>query len=134
MNSGPPDATDTERVVQEVLAQLGPDSRKRQGGRHESLLPVQNGCEVQTGGRLSLLPTHRPRIVDGDALLLQKDGLTVEMNPHNGFGHFARYCPSDGYYQVGPNGLPIRTRDKSPDSSQDSRPSKDKATTTHNLN
>ncbi len=32
MNNGPPDTTDTERVVQEVLAQLGHDSRKHQGG------------------------------------------------------------------------------------------------------
>ncbi len=76
-------------------------------GDAESLLPVQNRYEVQIGERLSLPPAHRPGIVDGDALLLWKDGL---------------------------NGLPIRARDKSRDSSQDSRPSKDKAATTQNLN
>ncbi len=42
VNNGPPDTTDTERVVQEVLAQLGHDSRKHRGGRRGSLLLAQN--------------------------------------------------------------------------------------------
>ncbi len=39
VNNGPPDTTDTERVVQEVLAQLGHDSRKHWGGRRRKPSP-----------------------------------------------------------------------------------------------
>ncbi len=39
VNNGPPDTTDTERVVQEVLAQLGHDSCKHQGGRRRKPTP-----------------------------------------------------------------------------------------------
>ncbi len=52
-------------------------------GDVESLLPAQNRYEVQTGERLSLPPARHPETVDGDALLLRKDGLAVEMNPRS---------------------------------------------------
>ncbi len=79
----PPDPTDTERVVQEVLAQLGHDSHKHRGGRCRKPNLAQNEYRVRTGGRSSLLLAHHLETVDGDTLLLWKDGLTVETNPRS---------------------------------------------------
>ena len=42
VTSGPPETTDTERVVQEVLAQLGQDSQRNQGGRRKKPTPGPN--------------------------------------------------------------------------------------------
>ncbi len=39
VTSGPPETTDTERVVQEVLAQLGQDPQQNQGGRCRNPTP-----------------------------------------------------------------------------------------------
>ena len=73
----PPDPTDTERVVQEVLAQLGHDSHKHRGGRCRKPNLAQNEYRVRTGGRSSLLLAHHLETVDGDALLLWKNSHSV---------------------------------------------------------
>ncbi len=51
-----------------------------------------------------------------------------------GYENFARDCPSDGFYWIRPDDLPVRTRDPSSDSSNDSWQAKDKASTTKYLN
>ncbi len=50
-----------------------------------------------------------------------------------GYENFARDCPSDGFCRIRPDGLPVRTKDPSSDSSNDSRQAKDKASTTKYL-
>ncbi len=139
VNNGPPDTTDTERVVQEVLAQLGNDSRKHRGGRCRKPTPgPKRVCsadrrEVKPASRMPSRDSRRGRSpsTEGHSRSREEPSQCYKCK---GFGHFARDCPSDGYYRVGPNGLPVQTRDKSRDSSEDSRPPKDKATTTQGLN
>ncbi len=50
-------------------------------GDVESQPKAQSGYTVQIGERLNLPPAHRPDIVDGGALPLQKGGPAVETNP-----------------------------------------------------
>ena len=59
VNNGPPDTTDTERVVQEVLAQMGPDSRKHWGGRCRK--PTPGPKRVHSADRREVKPAfHTP--------------------------------------------------------------------------
>ncbi len=44
-----------------------------------------------------------------------------------GYGHFAKECPSEGFYRIGPNGLPVSVRDTSKEPLPDNQQAKDKA-------
>ncbi len=139
MTSGPPETTDTERVVQEVLAQLGQDLQRNRGGR----------CRKPTPGPKPVLSTEQKELKPASHTPSQDSrrgrspstesrsrsrGEPAQYYHCKGFGHFANECPSEGFYRVGPNGLPVRVREPSRDSSQDSRQAKDKATTKTPLN
>ncbi len=77
--------------------------------------------------------------VGAEALLQQKGDLAAMDNAHaqcyncKSFGRFAKGWPLDGFYRIGPNGLPVRARDPSRDSPQVSQQAKDKATITQSL-
>ncbi len=51
-----------------------------------------------------------------------------------GYGHFAKDCPSQDFYKIGPNGLPIRVRDQSHGSSTERKKSEEKKPSTKALN
>ena len=103
-----------------------------------SLPPGQSESEVWKEKISNPLPTFHLEIEDVDTLLPLRADPVVKGNLHNfrckGFGHFTREYPSEGFYKVGANGLPIRVRDPSHDSSQDSRQAKDNATAKPPLN
>ena len=128
VNNGPP----TPPILNEWFRRFWPKwaiSHKGTRKSHaESLLLGQNGCAVWTGDRLN---PGRSSSAEGWS---RSRGEPAQCFRCKGFRHFTKDCPSDGYYRVGPSGLPIRTLDPSRDSSQDSRPAKDKATTTHTSN
>ncbi len=81
-------------------------------------------CQGELGAlklrTLSLLPIlppclHRPGKGVMADLLLQKGCPVVEMWTMQwyrckGYGHFAKDCPSEDFYKIGPNGLPIQVR------------------------
>ncbi len=109
VNNGPPDTSDAERVVQQVLAQLGHESRKHRGGRRRK--PTPGPKRVRSADRREVKPASRTPSRDS------RRGRSPSMEGRSrsreeplqcykckGFGHFTRDCPSDGYYRVGPNG------------------------------
>ncbi len=139
MTSGTPETTDTDWVGQEVLAQLGQDPQRNRGGRHRK--PTLGPKRVRSTERKELKPTSRTPSRDSrhgrsssTESRSRSRGEPAQCYRCKGFGHFARECPSEGFYKVGPNGLPIRVRDPSRESSQDRQQAKDKATPKAPLN
>ncbi len=63
VNNRPPDTTDTERVVQEVLAQLGHDSRKHRGWRRRK--PTPGPKRVRSAERREVKPASLPHTIPG---------------------------------------------------------------------
>ena len=61
-------------------------------------------------------------MIDGPEVGKARLSVTVA----NATDTLARECPSEGHYRIEPNGLPVRVRDPSRESSQESRPAKDK--------
>ncbi len=51
-----------------------------------------------------------------------------------GYGHFAKDCPSEGFYKIGLNDLPVRVRGTSKEPLSDSQQAKDKAAPSKSLN
>ncbi len=139
VTSGPPETTDTERVVQEVLAQLGQEPQRNQGGRRRK--PTPGPKRVWSTEQKELKPASRTPSWDSRCGCFpstesrsRSRGEPAQCYRCKGFGHFARECQSEGFCKVGPNGLPVRVRDPSRDLSQDSRQAKDKATPKSPLN
>ncbi len=139
VTSGPPETTDTDRVVQEVLAQLGQDPQRNRGGRRRK--PTPGPKRVRSTEWKELKPASRTPSQDSrrghspsTESRSRSRGEPAQCYRCKGLGHFARECPSEGFYKVGPNGLPIRVRDPSPESSQDRQQAKDKATPKAPLN
>ncbi len=83
VTSGPPETTDTERVVQEVLAQLGQDPQRNRGGRRRKPTPGQSESGVQNGRNSNPLPVLLLGIVDADALPLLRADPVVEEKQRN---------------------------------------------------
>ena len=139
VTSGPPETTDTDRVVQEVLAQLGQDPQRNRGGRRRKPTPGPKRVrsterkELKPASRTSSRDSRRGRSPSTESRSRSR-GEPAQCYRCKGLGHFARECPSEGFYKVGPNGLPIRVRDPSPESSQDRQQAKDKATPKAPLN
>ncbi len=86
-------------------------------------------------------PPHvlRPVTADVDVPLPRKDGPVAVGSSHNvisarDLGILPVTVRPMHIIELDPNGLPIRVRDPSRDSSQDSRPAKDKASDTKSLN
>ena len=107
-----PDITDTERVAQEVLAQMGHDLQWNQGGRRRK--PTPGPKRVRSVERKDLKgASHTPscdnrcgRSPSNESQSCSR-GEPAQCYHCKGFGHFARECPSEGFYKVGPNGLPV---------------------------
>ncbi len=51
-----------------------------------------------------------------------------------GYGHFAKDCPSQDFYKIGPNGLPIWVRDRLRGSSTERKKPEEKKPSTKALN
>ncbi len=107
VNNGTPDTIDTERVVQEVLAQLPHDPCKQWGGRRRRLTPGPK--RVQSADRREVKPASRTPSRDSrQGRSPSTEGRSRSRDEPSqcykckGFGHFARDCPSHGYYWVGP--------------------------------
>ncbi len=127
------ETTDTERVLKEILAQLGQESQRNRGGRRRRPTPGPKWERVRSAERKEVKPvSHTPSRDSRRGRSPSMGGRSRSRGEPSkcykckGFGHFA-------HYQVGPNGLPVRVRDPSRDSSQDSRPAKDKASDTKSL-
>ena len=95
VKNGPPDITDTERVIQEFLAQLGHDSRKHRGGRR--MKPTPGPKQVQSADRREAKPASRTLSTDSR----RGRSPSTEGQSHSrdepsqgykckGFGHFAK--------------------------------------------
>ena len=139
MTNGPADTTDTKRLVQKVLAQLGQDTQCNWGGRHK--WPTSCPKQVHSTERKEIKPSsHTPSRESrrGRSPLTEgwscSQGEPAQCYHCKDFGYFAKACPSDEFYQIGPNSVQVRTRDLSQDSSQDGRQANDKAPTTKSLN
>ncbi len=110
------------------------DPQRNWGGRCRKSTPGPK--RVQSVERKDLKPTFRTPSRDSrwgrtpsTESQSRSRGVPAQFYHYKGFGHFARECPSEGFYKVGPKGLPVPVRDLSRDSSQDSRQTNDKATT-----
>ncbi len=110
MNNGPPETTDTERVVQEVLAQIDHDSQRYRGGRHKK--PTLGPKRVRSADRGEVKPaSHIPSSDSQRGRSFSVEGWSrrcgepAQCYKCKGFRHFAKHCLSDGYCLVGPNGL-----------------------------
>ncbi len=119
----------SEWVVQEVQAQLGHDPQCNRGGRCRRPTPCPKlMCSVE---RKEVKPVfhmpfrhswhRRSSSTNGHS---RSRGEPTQCYRCKGFRHFAKDCPSDGFYHIGPNDLPIRNSDPCVHSFQDSRPAR----------
>ncbi len=132
-------SSDTDELLKEVLAQLKWDKRKIRDTR--SRPPTPDPQRVRSTERKDTKDTScsplrdykRDRSTCNDRRSRSREG-PAQCYRCKYYGHFARECPSEGHYQIGPNGLPVRVRDPSRESSQESRPAKDKTPPSKTLN
>ncbi len=119
--------TDTTRIVDQIVARLGPELRRSRDPKRRpstpgpqrvssmewevspapSKEPVKNKGPEKTGkrnwGRSPSTDRSRSRNRDGPP----------QCYKCKGYGHFMRDCPSGDFYTVGPNGLPVKKRESS---------------------
>ncbi len=135
----PGETTDTEQVVQEILAQLGHEPQRNRGGRRRRPTSGPKWEWVRNTERKETRPASHTLSSDSRRECSSRTegrscsrGEPSQCYKCKGFGHFARDCPSDAHDRVGPDGLPVSGLSR--DSSQDSRPGKEKAPSTKPLN
>ncbi len=132
-------SSDADELVKEVLAQLRRDKRERRDTR--SRPPTPGPQRVRSTERKDTKDTSRSpskdykrdRSTSNDRRSRIREGPS-QCYRCKGYGHFARDCPSEGHYRIGPYDLPVRIRDPSRESSQESRPAKDKTPSSKTLN
>ncbi len=84
VTSGPPDTTNTEQIVQEVLAQLGQDPQRNRGGRCRKPTPGPKRVRSMERKEIkpaSRTPSHSNRC--GCSPSRERAGPVVEGNLHN---------------------------------------------------
>ncbi len=132
-------SSDTDELVKEVLAQLKRDKRERRDTRSRPPTPGPQSVrsterkDTKDASRSPSRDYKRDRSTSNDRLSRSREG-PAQCYRCKGYGHFARDCPSEGHYRIGPNGLPVRVRDPSRESSQENRPAKDKTPPSKTLN
>ncbi len=130
---------DTGILVKEVLARLGRDTGERWDTRSQPPTPGPQRVrsterkDTKVTSRSPSRDYKRDRLTFIDRRSRSREG-PAQCHRCTGYGHSAGECPSDGQYQMGPNGLPVRVRDPSMDSSQESRLTKDTTPPSKTLN
>ncbi len=132
---------DHKELVNEVLPQLGHGSRpherevcRRRPTPGPTRVRSADRREIQSpSSRTPSRDSRRGRSASSDRHSHSRDG-PPQCFHCKGYGHFGKECPSEGFYRIGPNGLPVRVRDTSKDPPSDSQQAKDKATPSKSLN
>ncbi len=132
---------DHKELVKEVLAQLGHGSRPHEQEvrrRRPTAGPIRvrsaDRKEIQSPSSHTLSrDSRRGWSASSDRRSRSRDG-PRQCYRCKGYGHFTKECPSEGFYRIGPNGLPVRVRDTSKDPPSDGQQAKDKATPSKPLN
>ncbi len=114
---------DSKRLVKEVPAQLSSDPRNRWDACHRP--PTLCPFDTKPLSCLQSRDYQRGRSPFNERRSRRREG-PAQCCHCKGYGHFAKDCPSDGLYQIGLDGLPIRVRDPSRNSSQERHPGKEK--------
>ncbi len=125
---------DHKDLGKEMFTQLGHGSHPRDREVHCRRLtpgPKQvrsaDRREIQyTSSRTPSRRSHRGQSPSSDRCFRNRGG-PLQCYRCKGYGHFAKECPSEGFYKIGPNGLPERVRDTSKDPPSKSQQAKDKA-------
>ncbi len=111
---------DHKELVKEVLAQLGHGARSRERETHRRR-PTHGPKRVRSADRREIQSSssrtpsrnsHRGRSASSDRRSRSRDA-PPQCFSCKGYGHFAKECPSEDFYRIGPNGLPVRVRDTS---------------------
>ncbi len=126
-------APDHTHLVKDILVQLGHGSHTIVIDEHHRL-PAPGPKHVWSADRRDIQPSSRTLSRGsqrGQSASTDQHSWSRGSHPQcchcKGHGHFASVSPSDGFYKIGPNGLPIQARDSSRDSSSQSKQAKDKA-------
>ncbi len=53
------------------------------------------------------MDSQKGRSASTDRRFRSRDG-SSQCYHYKGYGHLANMCPSEGFYKVGPNGMPVR--------------------------
>ncbi len=128
---------DHKELVKEMLAKLGHESRPRDREVHRrqpttapKWVRSADRREIQTSSsRTPSRDIRRSRSASSDRRSCSRDG-PPQCYSCKGYEHFDKECPSEGFYKIRPNGLPVRVRDTSKDIQQ----AKDKAAPSKSLN
>ncbi len=134
---------DTKQLVKDVLAQLSRDRRSSQSVRKWPPNPgpkrVRSTDKKDTkpsANSSSRTPSRegwRGHSSSAEGRSRSRDG-PLQCYRCKGYGHFAKDCPSQDFYKIEPNGLPIRVRDPSHNSSTERNKSEEKTPSTKALN
>ncbi len=119
--------TETDRIVDQLLARLGPELRQSRDPKRRPPTPgPQRMRSVER--EVSAAPLKEPSKNKGpEKTGDQNQGCSPSTDrsrsrnrdgPHQcykckGYGRFMRDCPSGDFYTVGPNGLPVKKREAS---------------------
>ncbi len=119
--------TETTRIVDQILAKLGPELRQSRDPKRRP--PTPGPHRVRSVEReTSPVPPKEPSKNKGPEKTSEwnqgrspstdrsrsrnRDG-PLQCYKCKEYGHFMRDCPSGDFYTVGPNSLPIKTREAS---------------------
>ena len=119
--------TETTRIVDQILARLGPELRQSRDPKRRP--PTPGPQRVRSVEReVSPAPLKEPFKKKGPEKAGERNRgrspSTDRSRSRNrdgppqcykckGYGHFMRDCPSGDFYNVGPNGLPVKKREAS---------------------
>ncbi len=134
---------DTMQLVKDVLAQLSRDARSGQSVHQRP--PTPGPRRIRCTDRKHTKPS-----VNSSSCTPSREGWrgqssSAERRSHSrdgpmqcyrckGYGHFAKDCPSEDFYKIGLNRLPIRVRDPSRGSSTERKKPEEKKPSNKALN
>ncbi len=121
--------TETDRIVDQLLAQLGPELRqsrdlKRRPPTPRAPMREKSGAGSVSRSRCPKEPSknkgpekagerNRGRSPSTDRSRSRNRDGPPQCYKCKGYGHFMRDCPSGDFYTVGPNGLPVKKHEAS---------------------
>ncbi len=126
---------DTKQLVKDLLALLSRDVKSGQSVRKRP--PTPGPRRVRSTDRKDTKPSANSSLCtpsregwhgqssSAEGRSRSRDG-PMQCYRCKGYGHFAKDCPSEDFYKIGPNGLPIRVRDPSRGSSTERKKPEEK--------